>query len=393
MNKSSTFVTKPLVLPAMSVATAVRIPWARPFVDEEEIAAVACALRQRRLSIGAEVRAFEREVAALADRAYGVAVSNGTVALDVALAALDVGPGDEVIVPALSYIAGPNAVLRRGARPVFCDVDPGHLNVDPDSVAALVGPRTRAVLIAEYCGSPPDFDRLLPLCAEHGLRVVLDGAQSLLASHRGRPTLGLGHVATTSFHAAKALVCGEGGMVLTDDGAVAAAARSLRNQGEVAGSKYVYEAVGTNARLTELQAAIGRVQLRRADDVRARRRGAAARYDQALADIPEVVRLGHAPGAQSAWFSYGILVPHRDQVAARLLAAGIETRALYPLPAYRQPIPEYRRLGGAPCPVAEDVCARVLNLPLFYELEDCEVDEVVAALRDALDAVARCARE
>src|ERR1700704_3464067 len=165
-----------------------RIPWAMPYLGDEEIVAVTRALVDRRLSMGAEVRAFEAEAATLANREHGIGVANGTVALDLAMKLSGINPGDEVIVSALSYIATTNCIFWQGARPVFCDIDPATLNIDPADIERRITPRTKAILVADYCGSPVDYDRIESICDDHGLLLAVDGAQSLGAYHRGRPT-------------------------------------------------------------------------------------------------------------------------------------------------------------------------------------------------------------
>jgi perosamine synthetase len=368
--------------------SAIRIPWARPYLDDLETEAVVGLLRERRLSMGAQTEAFEREVAELAGRRHGIAVANGSVALDVAMKLAGVRPGDEVLVSAMSYIATVNCIVLQGAVPVFCDIDPRTLNIDPDEVARRITPRTRAVLVSDYAGSPVDYDRIEPLCAGVRIPLVVDGAQSLGAVYDGRPTCARGLVATTSFHTAKAMICGEGGMVFVDDEARAVHARRLRGQGEIPGRKYRHDTLASNYRLTDLQAAIGRVQVGRAAEVHARRAALAARYDARLRDAAGIRRVGHLGGATPAYFSYAVHVAERDAVAAALLAAGIETRSLYPIPTYRQEIPEYEAFDRTPRPCAEAASATVLNLPLFYEMTLDEVDDVAEHLISAVGAPA-----
>ncbi len=364
-----------------------RIPWARPYLGAEEIGAVLGALTERRLSMGADVRAFEQQAADFVSREHAIAVANGSVALDVAMKLVDIQPGDDVLVSSLSYIATTNCIFWQGARPVFCDVDPVTLNIDPDDVQQRLTPRTKALIVADYCGSPVDYDELIAICDEYGLTLIVDGAQSLGAYHRGRPTCSLGTVSTTSFHTAKAMICGEGGMVFCDDEALAARARKLRGQGEVAGRKYVHDTIAYNYRLTELAAAIGRVQLGRAPEVLARRAALADRYADRLSALPSVRPTGHGPNGSPAWFSYAVRVPERDSVALRLAALGVETRSLYPIPAYRQPIAEYREFAATACPHAELASSEVLNLPMFYEMTGEEVDDVVECLAEALEEI------
>ena len=362
----------------------IRIPWARPYLDDDEVNAVTAALRDKRLSMGREVRAFESEAATLVGRDHAVAVANGTVALDVAMKLVGIGAGDDVLVSALSYIATTNAIVWQGARPIFCDVDPVTLNIDPADIERRITPRTKALLVADYCGSPVDYDAIESICSAHRITLVVDGAQSLGATHRGRPACSLGLVSTTSFHAAKAMVCGEGGMVFCDVPELAERARKLRGQGESPERKYLHDTLAFNYRLTDVAAAIGRVQLTRAGRVHDHRAGLAAAYAEQFRSLPEAQPTGHIDEASPAWFSYAIRVPRRDAVARTLAGLGIETRSLYPVPAYRQPIPEYRDFADTFCPRAEAASQEVLNLPMFLEMTRDEVLDVVGCLSIAL---------
>ena len=364
----------------------VRIPWARPYLGTEEVAAVTALLEERRLSMGREVAQFEAEMARLAGRTHALALANGSVALDVALRLAGVGAGDDVLVSAFSYIATTNSIFWQGARPVFCDIDPVTLNVDLDDARARVTPATRAFLVADYCGSPADYDAIQAFCDGAGIALVVDGAQAVGGSFHGRSSLARGLVATTSLHTAKAFLTGEGGMVFLDDAALLERGRRLRGQGEVPGRKYIHDTLAYNYRLTELSAAIGRAQIARVDEVLDRRAALVARYREQLATVEGVTFAGHHAGATPSWFSFAILIPDRDAVAASLREAGIETRSLYPIPSYRQPIPEYAPYAGLDLPNTEHAAAHVLNPPLFYEMTDAEVDEVCDAIATALAA-------
>jgi perosamine synthetase len=364
----------------------IRIPWALPYLDENEIEAVTALLRERRVSMGAKTQAFEAEVAGRVGRTHGIAVANGSVALDVAMKLAGVRAGDEVLVSALSYIATVNCILLQGAIPVFCDVDPVTLNIDRDEVARRRTEKTRALLVADYAGSPVDYAYLEPFCEAHGIALVVDGAQSLGAASAGRPTCSRGLVATTSFHTAKAMLCGEGGMVFVDDDALAVVARRLRGQGEIPGRKYRHDTLASNYRMTDVQAAIGLVQVGRWDDVLARRVAIAERYSERLAGAEGVRIVEHLPGVTPAHFAYAVQVEGRDAVAAHLLEHGIETRSLYPVPAYRQEIPEYEALDRTPRLRTEHVARTVLNLPMYYEMTTAEVDDVADHLIRAVAA-------
>lgn len=364
--------------------TAFRIPWAEPFLGDEEQEAVMRVIGARRLSMGAEVQAFEGEAAALVHRRHGVAVSNGTAAVELALTLMDVGPGDGVLVSALSHIATVNAIVHRGATPVFCDVHRDSLNIDLQDAAGRIDGATRAILLSDYCGSAVDYDAARELADAHRLVTVLDGAQTLCSTYRGAPTCSLTTIAATSFHTAKALFCGEGGMVFTDDEAVADRARRLRQMGEVPGRKYVHEALSRNMRITDVAAAVGRVQLGRADAMRARRAELASWYREALEGMPGVTPVVALPECVPVWFSLPILIPHRDRVAQRMAAEGVETRSLYPVPAYRQPIPEYAPYADELRPNAEWASRHALNLPLYWTMTREQVELVVRVLAEAL---------
>jgi perosamine synthetase len=363
----------------------VRIPWARPYLGSEEVAAVVALLEDRRLSMGREVTAFEAEMAQLAGRRHALALANGSVALDIALRLTGVERGDEVLVSAFSYIATTNSIFWQGARPIFCDIDPLTLNVDLDDARARLTSTTRAFLVSDYCGSPPDYHAIEAFCAEAGIALIVDGAQAVGGSFDGRSSLSRGVVSTTSLHTAKAFLTGEGGMVFLDDDALLERGRRLRGQGEIPGRKYIHDTLAYNYRLTEIAAAIGRAQIARADAVLTQRAALVARYHACLERVGGVVFAGHHPLATPSWFSLAILIPERDAVAASLSEAGIETRSLYPIPTYRQPIPEYAPWNDLDLPVAEQAATRVLNPPLFFEMTLAEVDEVCDAIIVALE--------
>ena len=367
------------------------IPWARPFLAEAEVRAVTDLLQARRLSMGREVAIFEEETAARVGRRHGLAVANGSVALDVALKLAGIGPGDEVLVSALSYIATTNAIFWQGARPVFCDVDPATLNVDAADAARRITPQTRAFLVADYCGYPPDYDAIEALCRRRGLLLVVDGAQALGGALHGVPSCARGLVATTSFHTAKAFLTGEGGMVFCDDDALLERGRRLRGQGEIPGPQ-------VRPRHARLQLPADRRRRRdrpRADRAHGRGARAPARARRALCGAARRGRRG-AGGAARRRDDLGVLArpaPARARPRrAALDAAGIETRSLYPLPAYRQPIPEYAPYAGLRLPHAEEACRRVLNPPLYYELGDADVDRIAGIVASAVLASAAASR-
>jgi dTDP-4-amino-4,6-dideoxygalactose transaminase len=362
------------------------IPWAKPSIDDAELNEVVACMKSGWLTCGPRVAQFEQGMAARAGRTFAIAVSNGTAALDVALRAAGIGCGDEVIVPALSYIATAAAVAVVGATPVFCDIDPRNLGMDPLSAAAGVSPRTRAILCTDHGGNPCDFDALLSLASRHNVPLILDGAQSIGATFNGKPALAHGLISTVSFHAAKTITTIEGGMIFTDDPALSRRMRIIRSQGEDPQRKYHHIELGHNFRMTELQAAIGLAQLGKLDALLADRQQLARQYQTELADLGLSTPSG-VPGGHNGHFLFSLLLPDRDRVAQRLKTRGIETRVCYPLPLYDQPI--LKQYKTERCPVAETTCAAILNPPMFFGLTRMQQQRVAHALRDALDQSAR----
>ena len=358
------------------------IPWARPAIDAAERQAVIDCMDSGWLTAGPRVEQFEQRMAARARRRFGVAVSNGTAALDVALRAVGVRRDDEVVVPALSYVATASAVALQGAVPIFVDVDCRTLGLSADAAADAVTSRTRAILSTDHGGNPCDYGQLADLSARTGVPLVVDGAQSIGSTFGGRPTLSYGLVSTVSFHAAKTITTVEGGMCFTDDADVARQMRLLRSHGEDPARKYHHVALGHNFRMTELQAAIGLAQLDKLDELLAGRQAFATRYAELLEGSGLATPPGLAAGHNSR-FLFTVLVPQRDAVMAQLKRDGIETRACYPVPLYRQPI--FAGTAAVDCPVAEMACGQILNPPMFHGLTAAQQGRVVAALTDAVE--------
>jgi perosamine synthetase len=355
------------------------IPWARPDVGDAELAEVVATMNGGWLTAGPRVRQFEAVMAARAGRKFGVAVSNGTAALELAVQALDIGRGHGVIVPAMSYIATAAAVAVLGATPVFCDVDEISLGLDAARAADRIAPNTRAIVTTDHGGNPCDYAAIESLAGWHGIPLIVDGAQSLGATFNGRPALSYGTVSTTSFHAAKLITTIEGGMVFTDDPALDRRLRIIRSQGEDPGRKYHHVELGRNFRMTELQAAIGLVQEKKLDFLLRERRGQAQNYRRLLAGLPGT------PGRQNAGagnFLFSCFVPDRDRVMQSLKTRGIQTRACYPIPLHKQPV--FSHLPPAECPVAERACATILNPPMFSGLTRDQQSRVADELRGAL---------
>ena len=320
---------------------------------------------------GPEVAAFEDEFSALVEGRHCVAVASGTAALHLGLLAAGIGPGDEVVLPSFSFAATANAVRQAGATPVFADVEPEHLCVDPDAVAAAVTPRTAAIMPVHLYGHPADMDRLTTVARRHGLLLVEDAAQAHGAHLHGRPAGALGDLAAFSFYATKNVAAGEGGMIVTTDPQVARMARILRDQGME--RQYHPVMAGFNARMTDIHASIGRVQLRRLKAGNAARRAHAARYDRALRDVvtPPV-----AHGVEHAYHHYTVRSRDRHALRARLTARGVGSDVIYPVPIHRQPA----YLGGAELPETDRAAAEVLSIPVRPNLTGDEVEAVIRAV-------------
>lgn len=363
------------------------IPWARPAIDEAERSAVIECMDSGWLSSGPRVERFEQLMAERAGRKFGIAVTNGTAALDLALRALGIGPSDRVIVPAFSYVATASAVSLQGATPVFADIDRRNLGIDPRHVSSLLAPNVRAIICTDHGGNPCDYASLTALADRHGIPLVVDGAQSIGSTFHGRPTLSFGTLSTTSFHAAKTMTTIEGGMVFTDDDAMARKLRIIRSQGEDPSRKYHHIELGHNFRMTELAAAIGLAQLGKLDVMLAERQRSASLYRNEFTAAGFVSPPG-LPNAHSGNFLFSLMAPCRDEVVARLKSRGIDSRCCYPTPLYAQPI--FQSQKTEPCPITEDACAKILNPPLFYGITDIQQRRVVM---ETINAVADLAGE
>ncbi len=360
---------------------------AEPQIGPEEREAALAALASGQLAQGPRVATFEKAFATYVGAPHAVAVSSGTAALHLALLAHGVGPGDEVVVPAFTYAATANAVALTGARPVFADVRESDLTIDPAEVERALTPKVRAVVAVHLYGAPAPLEELRPLCARRGVALIEDAAQAHGAAVGGE-RIGARGTACWSFYATKNITTGgEGGMVTTDDPAVADRVRLLRNQGER--QRYVTERPGFNYRMTEVAAAIGLAQLRKLDAWNERRRANAAAL---TAGLRGVVPLPCPPGVTHAVHQYTVRVPggRRDALLARLREQGIEAAVFYPAPVPR--LPAYAaEWKGVAFPVAERAAREVLSLPVHPGLSDDDLRAIIDAVNSAVAEAAPAA--
>jgi dTDP-4-amino-4,6-dideoxygalactose transaminase len=349
----------------------------RPEIDE----ALSRVFESTAFVFGEDVRHLEEEFARFCGATHACAVANGTDALHLSLRAYGIGPGDEVVTVANTFIGTGEAILLAGATPVFVDVDPDTYTMDPSKLEAALTPRTRLVLPVHLYGHPADMSAIEAVARRHGLPVLEDAAQAHGAEWRGRRAGALGHAACFSFYPAKNLgAYGDAGMVTSSDADFVARVRRIANHGA---GEHPYDNVvlGTNSRLDSMQAAILRVKLRHLEGWNEERRERVAAYARALAEVPGIRLPAEKDGARSAWHLYTIRVPGRDALRARLRESGIASAVHYPRPIHLQPA--MAAAGGRPgqLPVSEQVSREVLSLPLYPELALDDVGRIAGEVR------------
>ena len=346
----------------------------------ELAAAAGRVLDSARFILGPEGEALERELAKHAGVAHAIGVASGTDALRLALAALDVRPGDEVITSAFSFVASASTIVMAGATPVFVDIDPTTYALDADGVARAITSRTRAIVPVHLYGHPATMDRISDLARAHGLAVIEDAAQAIGATYGGRPVGAWGDAACLSFYPTKNLGgCGDGGMILTDRDDVAAGIRRLRHHGDT--GRYQHVELGYCSRLDEMQAALLRVKLERLAAWTEARRRIAARYRAALAGVALGLPF-EAPEARHVYHLFTVRHPQREALAKTLTDRGVGTAVYYPCTVPDQPV-----FGGGEgrWPEARRAVREVLSLPCFAELSDDEVETVAATVRNVCE--------
>lgn len=372
------------------------LPYGHQNIDDSDIAAVVEVLKSEWLTTGPKVSEFEQAFAAMTGAKHAVAVSNGTAALHCAIYALNIQPGDEVIVTPMTFAASANCILYQGGTPVFADVEPDTLLIDPEKVREKITPRTKAIVAVDYTGQPADYTALRAVADEHGLSIIADACHAIGGSFDGRPVGTLADLSTFSLHPVKHITTGEGGVITTDSAELVQRMRVFRNHGITTDHRqrsltggFFYEMVdlGYNYRITDFQCALGISQLNKLPGSVAKRRQIASWYDAAFADIPYVKPLAVRSNAVHAYHLYVVLFDlgqlncTRADLYTALRAENIGVNVHY-IPVHLHPY--YRERFGTDrglCPVAEDAYDRLVTLPIFPEMTEADADDVITAIR------------
>ena len=354
------------------------IQWATPLLDGEEEKEIIDSLRANWISMGPKVKAFEAFFSKFIGVKHAIAVSSGTAALDVALKALKVAPGDEVIVPALTYIATVNAVMYQHARPVLVDVSMDDINLDADKIQEKITKRTKVIMPIDYGGNSADYAKLEKLAKDSGAFLLEDGAHSIGGTFNGKSLCSFGSMATASFHTAKVITSVEGGMVFTDSDDLGTLSRIIRNQGEDPAKKYFHPIVGHNYRMSDIHAGVGLAQTRKLDRILSARANVAEMYNKRLGHMDGIVLPKVRKGCKCAWFLYPVMFKTkevRDKIVDSLKKGGVETRICWPYPIHTQGA--YQGLfKGEKYPNSEYIADRNVTLPMHPGLTEKDVDYI-----------------
>lgn len=377
------------------------IPYGKQFIDEDDIQAVVEILRSDWLTTGPKVAEFESAFANYVGAKEAVAVSSGTAALHASMYALGIGPGDEVIVPAITFVATANCVVFLGGKPVFCDVDAGSLLIDPSLLEAKVTPRTKAVIAVDYTGQPCDYDAILKTTRKHGLYLAADSCHALGGEYMGKKVGTIADVTAFSFHPVKHITTGEGGMVVTNDSKLADRMRLFRNHGinidyrqREENGTWFYELVdlGFNYRLTDIQCALGMSQLKKLPKWIERRTQIAKKYDQAFAEIDEIEPLQVRENVKHAYHLYVVRLSdeiEKARVFKKLRESDIGVNVHY-IPVHLHPY--YRKAFGTNpglCPIAEGAYEKILSLPIFPAMTEENVESVIESVKKVFEEIRR----
>ena len=362
-----------------------KIPIAKPSFGKEEEDAVKEVMESGILASGPRTKSFEKEFAEYIGVEHAVAVTNGTVALDVALKALKIGPGDEVITSAFSFIASGNCILFQNARPVFADINPKTFNIDPSDVAEKITAKTKAIIPIHMFGQPAEMDAMKEIAEDNGIVLMEDAAQAHGAEYKGQKAGSIGDLGCFSFYATKNMTTGEGGMITTNDTKLADTTRLLINHGQ--SRKYTHDTLGYNYRMTDFCAALGLVQLRKLDGFNAKRIENAKLLSSGIRNFKGLTVPYVNSDVKHIFHQYVVRVEdsyilNRDELAERLAEKGVGIAVHYPVPIYRQPF--YMKLGyeGVVCPNTEEACSRVLSLPVHPLVDREDIEYILDALKE-----------
>jgi perosamine synthetase len=374
----------------LSIDAARQIALSGAWIDESDEALVLDTLRSGRLSLGPMGPRFEALLAGAVGAPYCAGVSSGTAGLHLCMHILGVGPGDEVITSPYSFVASANCAIYEGATPVFADIDPVTLNLDPAAVEAAITPRTKAIVAVDIFGYPCELDELLAICERHGVALVEDSCEALGAEYKGRPLGSHGHLATWAFYPNKQITTGEGGAVTTASEEQYELLVSLRNQGRLdSGGWLQHGRLGFNYRLDDISAALGIGQLERLDSILEARRAVAARYTELLEGVDVELLPADDGDHVRSWFVYIVKLPrgvNRDALMARLAGEGISCAPYLPSIHLQPYMRERYGFAEGLCPVSEDASARTMAIPFHTQLSHEDQERVAESLRSALEA-------
>jgi len=362
-----------------------KIPIAKPNFGKEEETAVKEVLESGILASGPKTKSFEKEFAEYIGAEHAVAVTNGTIALDVALKALKICPGDEVITSAFSFVSSGNCILFQNAKPVFADIDPKTFNIDPSDVAEKITSKTKALIPIHMFGQPAEMDALKEIAEDKEIALVEDAAQAHGAEYKGQKAGSIGDIACFSFYATKNMTSGEGGMITTNDRKLADKARLLINHGQ--SRKYHHDTLGYNYRMTELCAAIGSVQLKKLDGFNEKRIENAKLLSSGIRKFQGLTPPYVMNDVKHVFHQYVVRVEEdyrleRDVLADRLAERGVGVAVHYPIPIYRQQLYLELGYGETTCPNTEETCRRVLSLPVHPLVDIKDIEYILDVLED-----------
>ena len=371
-----------------------KVPLSRPDITDAEIQAVTDVLKSPHLSLGPKLREFEQAFETYIGRKHAVAVNSGTSGLFLCTQALGLGPGDEVITTPFTFIASVNIIMMAGARPVFVDIDPASLNIDPEKIADKITPRTKAIVPVEVFGNPAGIDRVCKIAEKHNLAVIEDSCEGLGSALNGKKVGTFGQMSVFAFYPNKQMTTGEGGMIMTDDDDLAELCISLRNQGRGKGGGWLaHQRLGYNYRLCDINCALGIVQLSRIEEFIEKRRKVAQMYQKALAGDGRIIVPQEPKNCRMSWFVFVIRLnenydqARRDAILGKMLDRGIQVSNYFP-PVHLQPFMVEKfgyKIGDFP--ITDSVCQRTIALPFHNNLTKKEVELVCKELKTCLDSL------